>query len=312
MNKEQVNGRLIVAFGALALSFDVPLVKLGQAEFWSMIALRSFATFAVAIVVWGIARLFTSYRPALMPGRAAVLYGFFFGLAMLGFLAAIYHTSAANAVFIIAFNPTFCALLAWIVFKERPSVSTVIAMAIMVFGVLLIVGGGLTGGHLFGDLLAAAAALALACAITAGRMATKPLGLAPLIAAIFPGVVGLFFVTQGGYAVSSPEWILLDGLIVMPIAYWCLAVGPRYLSGAEVGMFYLLETVLAPVWLWLIFKDAPSTMTLVGGALIIAALAGHSLWQGRGTKPALLSDDPLQPAPATGSSHDSGDVKADS
>lgn len=76
---------------------------------------------------------------------------------------------------------------------------------------------------------------------------------------------------------QAPGWALFDGLVMMPLAFWLLATAPRFLPAAEVGMFYLLETVLAPVWMWMIFREVPSTATLLGGTLIIGALLVHSL-----------------------------------
>jgi hypothetical protein len=77
----------------------------------------------------------------------------------------------------------------------------------------------------------------------------------------------------------EPGWLALNGLIVIPVAFWCLATGPKYISGPEVAMFYLLETILAPVWMWLIFSEAPTRLGLIGGAIIVTALVAHSLWQ---------------------------------
>ena len=46
-------------------------------------------------------------------------------------------------------------------------------------------------------------------------------------------------------------------------------------------MFYLLETILAPIWIWIVFMEVPTSQTLVGGAVLILALVGHSIWQMR-------------------------------
>jgi hypothetical protein len=70
----------------------------------------------------------------------------------------------------------------------------------------------------------------------------------------------------------QPGWLMLNGLIVIPVAFWCLATGPKYISGPEVAMFYLLETILAPVWMWLIFSEAPTRLGLIGGAIIVTRL----------------------------------------
>ena len=100
-----------------------------------------------------------------------------------------------------------------------------------------------------------------------------------LVAVILPCAVAAWIVAQQGYRVDAPWWIIFNGAIVMPISFYCLATGPRYISGPEVAMFYLLETVLAPIWVWLIFAEVPTTQSLIGGLILIVALVAHSLWQ---------------------------------
>ena len=105
------------------------------------------------------------------------------------------------------------------------------------------------------------------------------MGFTALVGVIFPFVIAAVVVCQTGYRVDQPWWIIFNGAVVMPISFFCLATGPKYLSGPEVAMFYLLETVLAPVWVWLIFSEAPSRNALIGGTILIVALVAHSLWQ---------------------------------
>lgn len=88
---------------------------------------------------------------------------------------------------------------------------------------------------------------------------------------MFPAILGFGMALPSGVWIDHPGWIIFNGAIVMPVAFWCLATGPRDLSASEVGMFYLLETVLAPIWVWLIFAEFPTAMTLVGGAILIIA-----------------------------------------
>ena len=92
-------------------------------------------------------------------------------------------------------------------------------------------------------------------------------------------LVALAMVGSTGYQVTAPWWIIFNGAVIMPISFFCLANGPKYLSGPEVAMFYLLETVLAPVWVWLIFDEVPSRHALIGGTILITALVVHSIWQ---------------------------------
>lgn len=140
----------------------------------------------------------------------------------------------------------FGALLSWIFLKERPPVSTLLAMAAMIVGVGLIVHDGSSSGHIFGDATALLSALILGAAITVGRASRRDMGFVPLLAAMFPAILGFGMALPAGVSIDHPGWIIFNGAIVMPVAFWCLATGPRYLPAPEVGMFYLLETVLAP------------------------------------------------------------------
>lgn len=280
MNSDHRRGLLITATGGIALSFDVPLVRLGGGELWQTLALRSLSTFVLGILIWLLVRQFQPNNAALRPGKAGVIAGICYGLSTITFLGGVFNTATANVVFIVAFTPMFAALFGWLFLGEHPSRSTWITMLVLIFGVGLIVSGGLSAGETVGNLSALATTVLLAAAITIGRKNKIDLGLVPLVATIIPAMLGLVMMQPGGlFSVPQPFWVLFDGLIMLPIAFWCLATGPKYLTGAEVGMCYLLETVLAPIWVWLVFHEEMHPKTLAGGTILILALIGHSIWQ---------------------------------
>ena len=105
------------------------------------------------------------------------------------------------------------------------------------------------------------------------------MGFTSLVGVIFPFIVAVAMVGQTGYRVDAPWWIIFNGAVITPLAVFCLATGPRYITGPEVAMFYLLETVLAPVWMWVIFTETPSRNSLIGGVILVVALVAHSIWQ---------------------------------
>lgn len=274
-------GLAITGLGGLALSFDIPLILAADGEVWSILALRSLSTFAVAIVAWLVLNRLMGRRIALIPGKAGLVAGLLYGINSFTFLMAVFNTSTANVVFVLAFTSMFAALLSWIFLKERPSNATLVTMAIMICGVGFIVQDGLESGHLFGDAMAACSAFLLAGAITVSRASGRDMALVSLTTAIFPAIAALLLMPSGGFTIAAPSYILFNGLVMIPLAFFCLATGPRYLSAPEVGMFYLLETILAPIWVWIAFSEVPRSQTLLGGAILILALAGHSLWQMR-------------------------------
>ncbi|WP_456238539.1 DMT family transporter [Ollibium composti] len=288
-------GLLITAIGGMTLTVDIPLIRLADGEPWSILMTRTGMTLLAALVIWAVWRLFSPKAPQLIPGRAGLVVAALYGLGSITFITAVFNTSTANLVFILAFNPMFSALLSWLFLGERPRPATFVAMAAMIVGVAIIVGDSMGSGHLFGNVLALSSALCIAGAITISRASGKDMGFTSLIGVVLPFLVAAFMVGKTGYQVAEPWWIVFNGAVIMPISFFCLAAGPRYISGAEVSMFYLLETVLAPVWVWMIFSEVPSRNSLIGGTILIVALIAHSLWQlheGRRRRTALAARHP--------------------
>ena len=276
---QHAKGLLITAIGGMTLTVDIPLIRLANGEPWSILMTRTGMTFLAALVIWAIWRSITPKAPQLLPGRAGLAVAILYGFGSITFITAVFNTSTANLVFILAFNPMFSALLSWLFLGERPRPATFLAMAAMIVGVAIIVGDSMGSGHLFGNLMALSSALCIAGAITISRASGRDMGFTALVGVVLPFLVAAIMVGKTGYQVSEPWWIVFNGAVIMPISFFCLAAGPRYISGAEVSMFYLLETVLAPVWVWMIFSEVPSRNSLIGGAILIVSLVAHSLWQ---------------------------------
>ncbi|PBC00476.1 DMT family transporter [Mesorhizobium sp. WSM3860] len=272
-------GLLITAIGGLVLTFDIPLIRLADGSPWTIMALRTGTTLVATLLIWAVWRVLRGNVPKLIPGWSGLAAAICYGLTSITFVTAVYHTSTADLVFILAFNTVFAALLSWLFLRERPRLGTVIAMLAMIVGVLIIVGGSVGTGKLFGDFMALCSAFFVALAITISRASGKDMGFTALIGVVFPLALAAFMVSGKGLHVNAPWWIIFNGAVIMPISFFCLAAGPKYISGPEVAMFYVLETVLAPVWVWLVFAEAPTRNSLIGGAILIVALVAHSLWQ---------------------------------
>jgi drug/metabolite transporter (DMT)-like permease len=278
-HNDHQKGLLITAIGGLTLTVDIPLIRLADGGAWTILLLRTGTTFVAAMIIWSIWRALSRNAPQLIPGWSGLVVAICYGLTSITFVTAVYHTSTADLVFILAFNTVFAALLSWIFLKERPRLVTIVAMLIMILGVLVIVGGSVGTGHLFGDFMALCSAFFIAVAITISRASGKDMGFTALVGVLLPLALAAFMVTGEGIQVNAPWWIIFNGAVVMPISFFCLANGPKYISGPEVAMFYLLETVLAPVWVWMIFAETPTRNSLIGGTILIITLIAHSLWQ---------------------------------
>ena len=60
------------------------------------------------------------------------------------------------------------------------------------------------------------------------------------------------------------------------IPFVLVTIAPRFITAAEVNLFFLLETIIGPIWVWLIIKEQPTTETILGGIVIIVTIAVHS------------------------------------
>ncbi|HEV7415673.1 MAG TPA: DMT family transporter [Tianweitania sediminis] len=272
-------GLLLAAVGGLILTVDIPLLKLGGANSWTALLIRTSMTLIATLSVWSVLRLLGFKLPPLIRGKIGLVVAGLYSVSSMCFLLAVFYTTTADLVFILAFNTAFAALLSWIFLRERPRPVTLGAIGLMITGVLIIVHAGIGTGNLLGNALALCSAFLIAAAITISRASGRDMGFASLMAVVPALCVAIVMVTRVGFVVEAPQWIMLDGLLVIPIAFFCLANAPKYLSGPEVAMFYLLETVLAPIWVWLIFAEVPTGASLLGGAILITTLVAHSGWQ---------------------------------
>ncbi|MBZ9872497.1 DMT family transporter [Mesorhizobium sp. BR1-1-9] len=278
-HSDHQKGLLITAIGGLTLTLDIPLIRLADGGAWTILLLRGAATFIAAMIIWAVWRALSRNAPQLIPGWSGLAAAICYGLTSITFVTAVFYTSTADLVFILAFNTVFAALLSWLFLREKPRAVTLAAMLVMILGVLVIVGGSVGAGHLFGNFMALCSAFFISVAITISRASGKDMGFTALVGVVPSLVLAAFMVSGEGVHVSAPWWIIFNGAVIMPISFFCLAAGPKYISGPEVAMFYLLETVLAPVWVWLIFSETPSRNSLIGGAILIVTLVVHSVWQ---------------------------------
>lgn len=272
-------GLLIATVGGILLTLDVPLLRLAAADSWTATFVRGLFMFAaISAGWWWFMRRLDPSTP-FINGRVGLLVAFTSMLASMMFIFAVHHTKAANVVFILALNPLFCALMAWLIFAERLPWQTWVAIAAAIGGVAIIVGDGVLHNTLFGDLLAIGVALCIAIAITAIRRTGKNLVTSLAAGSLLSALVASFFAAPLALSAESWMWLALNGLIIVPLATALSALAPRYIPAPEAAMFFLLEAVLVPVWIYLIFQEAPTQNVMIGGSIVVATLIGHSLWR---------------------------------
>ncbi|MCA0432712.1 MAG: DMT family transporter [Proteobacteria bacterium] len=280
-------GLLITALGGFLFTFDLPLLRLAAADKWTMVFARGVLLFASITITWWLVQRVSAERRPFIAGAAGLAVVGTNTIANIAYIGSITETHAANVVFILALVPILTAIFSRIFISEQVHSVTWLAAALSFLGVGIIVWDGVHSGKLFGDFLALVCACCTAAAFTiiraSGRNVATSLGLGSLVSA---AVALLFFpvdfaslLNVTSFGMPAWFWIALNGFIAIPIASTLIANGPRFLPSVDVSMFFLLETVLTPIWIWFLFNEQPSNAVLLGGALVVVTLVAHSFWR---------------------------------
>ncbi len=277
---------LITALGGLLFTLDLPLLRLSMAGQWTMVFTRGVLLFMAISLIWLIARAQGDGTP-FIAGRAGLAVALCSAIGNIAYIGAVTHTNAANVVFIIALTPVITAALTRLMLRERVHAATWAATLAALAGAAIIASDGLETGQWAGDGLAFISAFCSAMIFTiiraTGQKVAASLGLGSLasamVALLFFSVSPLSVLAPGYLGLPALFWLALNGLIAIPLATVLLARGPRMLPSADVSMFFMLETVLTPVWIWLLFGETPSDAVMVGGTVIVVALLAHSCWR---------------------------------
>lgn len=277
--REHHYGLLVTGLGGLLFTWDIPLLRLAGVDQWTMTLTRGVFMFAAISFWWFATRRKAGEDIPFINGRAGWLVVASSTLANLFFLAAIHRTTAANLVFILALNPIFCAIMAWLFLRERAPIGTWFAALLALFGVGLIAYDGFGTGTLAGDTMALMVALCMAVSLTTVRKTGKSIITSLATGSLMAALIASIWATPMAMALQSWGWLALNGLVVIPMATALMATGPRYLPSAEVAMFFLLDTVLTPVWAWMLFGELPTLRSACGGIIVIVALLAHTIWR---------------------------------
>jgi len=198
---------------------------------------------------------------------------------LVGYVLALTNTTVANADFTMSSIPVFTALFAWIALRERVQLRTGVAISASFIGIALMVGDGIETGSVFGNAMAILAAGSFACFVVVLRKANAidmlpTAAVGALLAALLAAIM-----TEGDIAVSEHDLMLclLWGGVLSCAAHFLIVTASRGLSGAELTLLLLVEFILGPTWVWLFVNEQPSTMTLVGGAIVLSAVCGYTV-----------------------------------
>jgi drug/metabolite transporter (DMT)-like permease len=229
-------------------------------------------------------------------GIPSILGGLGLVFAFMGSIISLVETSVANAAFLWATSPLYAAILGRLLLGEVVRTETMMAIGISAVGVVLMVFDGISQGHLLGNIAALGSAMGFAAFTIALRW--EPSG--DSLPATFFG--GLYTCLASGIAATVAGQSLLisvhDTVIAFSLGFVLLAsglilytFGSQVVPAAELPLLSLVEVVLGPIWVFVAFGEGASWLTLLGGLILLGALAGSAVTGLLGAKrEALVAD----------------------
>jgi drug/metabolite transporter (DMT)-like permease len=209
--------------------------------------------------------------------------GIFGGLALAfantGFVLAMSHTTVANTLFTLSAAPLITAVIARVFLREHIAAATVIAIGIAMIGIAIMLGDGLSSGSVVGTLIALWTALCFSLFVIFLRLG-KDRNMLPasVIGASIAAVMGLL---GSGFDLEYSSRDLgicfFWGAGIVCAVHVMFTAASRYVPSAEIMLITLIEFTLGPFWVWLVFAEKPSSLAMVGGLLVLGAVAGRTV-----------------------------------
>ncbi len=271
---EHLKGLLITTMGVLLIVPDSLFVRLIVAEPPTVAFFRGLVSGGIILLVLLAVQGAAGFRAVLRTGKPGLIYVLLIGLTTPGFVMAVTQTSVANVVFIFASIPIFASIFSRIFLGEPIQMRMVLTMAGVMIGLGIIAYGSGSSeiAHWKGDLWALCVSASYAAALTAVRK-VKDTSMIPAIPVAYIGAALVMLPWATPVETFQTQWQLVLGHGAFIAAGTCLlTLGPRYISSAEVSLLILLESVLAPILVWVVVGEDPGPWALVGGAVVIGAL----------------------------------------
>ena len=274
---DQQKGSLLAFVAVMFITPDSLFIRLSNLDTWGLVFYRGIIPFFTVFFGMLLIYKLNFFKILFNSGIHGIIYIATFSITNITFVVSIQNTNVANTLVMIATAPMLSAILGAIFLKEPPDRKTLISIIITFFAIVYIFFDSLKVGNLYGDVLGFITAFGLALgAITIRSAKTKNLVPAAVVGKLFVASFALFFIESFMLIDRDLFIVPLMCILCVAIPFVLVTIAPRFITAAEVNLFFLLETIIGPIWVWVIINEQPSTETLQGGAIIVITLAIHS------------------------------------
>ena len=286
MSSTNINYRsgvlLVLTAGICWSSMGLGIRHIEVANVWQILFFRSIALTPLLLLVLTLRARGNPLPIIQKAGLAGGVGGISLVFAFSGGILAIQTTSVANAMFLFAAAPLFAAVLGWLVLKEHVRNATWISMMAALVGIVIMVWEGISIGRIIGNVAALISALGFA-GFTISLRWKKLEDMLPTVflAGLFAIIIAGALCQIKGYGLDVPKrdiWIALAlGVFQVGAGLILYTLGSKVVPSAELALLSMTEVVFGPFWVWLFLGETAGGYTLLGGIILLIAIASNAL-----------------------------------
>ena len=259
---DQQKGSLLAFVAVMFITPDSLFIRLSNVDTWGLVFYRGIIPFFTVLLGMLIIYKLSFFKILLSSGYHGIFYVTTFSVTNITFVVSIQNTNVANTLVMIATAPMLSAILGAIFLKEPPDKKTWISIIITFLAIIYIFYDSLKLGNFYGDILGFITAIGLAVGAVIIRSAkNKNLVPAAVVGKLFVATFALLFIESFALVGTDQLIVPLMCILCVAIPFVLVTIAPRFIPAAEVNLFFLLETIIGPIWVWLVIKEQPSIET---------------------------------------------------
>ena len=274
---DKQKGSFLAFVAVMFITPDSLFIRLSNVDTWGLVFYRGMIPFFTVLIGMLIVYKSNFFKMLFNSGYHGLIFITTFSITNITFVVSIQNTNVANTLVMIAMAPMLSAILGAIFLKEIPDRKTWIAIGVTFLAAVYIFYDSLQLGNVYGDILGFITGLGLAInAVTIRSAKKKNLLPAAVVGKLCVAIFAMFFIET--YSLVDRDLFIIPLMSIMCVAipFVLVTIAPRFIPAEEVNLFFLLETIIGPFWVWMVIKEQPSIETIQGGMVIILTIAIHS------------------------------------
>lgn len=270
---------LITSTAVLLMSLESLFIKISSLQALSFsfyIGIFMFLSLNAFLYLKNRTNTFKIYKVDILP---ILICGFLFGTSNLFFISSIKNTSVANTVMILSTGALFASVFSYFLYKEKLKKNIFISSFFIFIGLFIIFSSQIGTGNFIGNFYALCSVICFSLSFvflskfkSANRVAITS------FAGLCTATISFLFINDFSIELIDFLIVFIAGVLISSTSRVLLGIGTKSLPASEVSLLMIIETIMAPIWVWIFLNEIPSSTTFLGGAVILTTLIINSLY----------------------------------